>query len=158
MCKVLSFTANICMPFPGYGTITGSYFINMFEKNLHTTVLFDIYGEMLTKQQQTVMDLYYNQDLSLAEISEQIGITRQGVQYALKHGENTLRRMEQVLGSAAQSTRINQIVNELEQKIIALPLPPQLESQRTDLLQLLHKIQEKEPTEFSRLHEEKNES
>ena len=64
----------------------------MFEKNLHTTVLFDIYGDMLTSQQQAVIDMYYNQDLSLAQISEQIGITRQGVQYTLKHGEASRRQ------------------------------------------------------------------
>lgn len=112
----------------------------MFEKNLHTTVLFDIYGDMLTSQQQAVIDMYYNQDLSLAEISEQIGITRQGVQYTLKHGEDALWHMEQVLGLAAQSIRTKQLANELETQIRSLPLPPQAEDKRSYLLELIQKL------------------
>lgn len=119
----------------------------MFEKNLHTTVLFDIYGDMLTSQQQAVIDMYYNQDLSLAEISEQIGITRQGVQYTLKHGEDALWHMEQVLGLAAQSIRTKQLANELETQIRSLPLPPQAEDKRSYLLELIQKLSATESDE-----------
>ena len=119
----------------------------MFEKNLHTTVLFDIYGDMLTSQRQAVIDMYYNQDLSLAEISEQIGITRQGVQYTLKHGEDALWHMEQVLGLAAQSIRTKQLANELETQIRSLPLPPQAEDKRSYLLELIQKLSAAESDE-----------
>ena len=119
----------------------------MFEKNLHTTVLFDIYGDMLTSQQQAVIDMYYNQDLSLAEISEQIGITRQGVQYTLKHGEDALWHMEQVLGLAAQSIRTKHLANELETQIRSLPLPPQAEDKRSYLLELIQKLSAAESDE-----------
>lgn len=119
----------------------------MFEKKLHTTVLFDIYGDMLTSQQQAVIDMYYNQDLSLAEISEQIGITRQGVQYTLKHGEDALWHMEQVLGLAAQSIRTKQLANELETQIRLLPLPPQAEDKRSYLLELIQKLSAAESDE-----------
>lgn len=119
----------------------------MFEKNLHTTVLFDIYGDILTSQQQAVIDMYYNQDLSLAEISEQIGITRQGVQYTLKHGEDALWHMEQVLGLAAQSIRTKQLANELETQIRSLPLPPQAEDKRSYLLELIQKLSAAESDE-----------
>ena len=119
----------------------------MFEKNLHTTVLFDIYGDMLTSQQQAVIDMYYNQDLSLAEISEQIGITRQGVQYTLKHGEDALWHMEQVLGLAAQSIRTKQLANELETQIPSLPLPQQAEDKRSYLLELIQKLSAAESDE-----------
>lgn len=119
----------------------------MFEKNLHTTVLFDIYGDMLTSHQQAVIDMYYNQDLSLAEISEQIGITRQGVQYTLKHGEDALWHMEQVLGLAAQSIRTKQLANELETQIRSLPLPPQAEDKRSHLLELIQKLSAAESDE-----------
>ncbi|MBS5734922.1 MAG: hypothetical protein KHW87_09555 [Clostridiales bacterium] len=119
----------------------------MFEKNLHTTVLFDIYGDMLTSQQQAVIDMYYNQDLSLTEISEQIGITRQGVQYTLKHGEDALWHMEQVLGLAAQSIRTKQLANELETQIRSLPLPPQAEDKRSYLLELIQKLSAAESAE-----------
>ena len=126
----------------------------MFEKNLHTTVLFDIYGDMLTSQQQAVIDMYYNQDLSLAEISEQIGITRQGVQYTLKHGEDALWHMEQVLGLAAQSIRTKQLANELETQIRLLPLPPQAEDKRSYLLELIQKLSAAESDENFRTNTE----
>ena len=126
----------------------------MFEKNLHTTVLFDIYGDMLTSQQQAVIDMYYNQDLSLAEISEQIGITRQGVQYTLKHGEDALWHMEQVLGLAAQSIRTKQLANELETQIRSLPLPPQAEDKRSYLLELIQKLSAAESDENFRTNTE----
>ena len=126
----------------------------MFEKNLHTTVLFDIYGDMLTSQQQAVIDMYYNQDLSLAEISEQIGITRQGVQYTLKHGEDALWHMEQVLGLAAQSIRTKQLANELETQIRSLPLPPQAEDKRSFLLELIQKLSAAESDENFRTNTE----
>lgn len=126
----------------------------MFEKNLHTTVLFDIYGDMLTSQQQAMIDMYYNQDLSLAEISEQIGITRQGVQYTLKHGEDALWHMEQVLGLAAQSIRTKQLANELETQIRSLPLPPQAEDKRSYLLELIQKLSAAESDENFRTNTE----
>ena len=49
------------------------------EKNVTVSILLDTYGKVLTDKQQDVLDLYYNQNLSLAEIAEEIGITRQAV-------------------------------------------------------------------------------
>lgn len=49
------------------------------EKNVKVALLFDFYRNMLTSRQAESIDLYYNEDLSLAEISEHMGITRQGV-------------------------------------------------------------------------------
>ena len=59
----------------------------MHEKNLEVAYLLDYYGGMLTEKQREVVDLYYNEDLSLAEISEHAGITRQGVRDSIKRGE-----------------------------------------------------------------------
>ena len=55
------------------------------------SLLFDTYGALLTEKQQTYFDLYYNQDLSLAEIAEQEGISRQGVHDAISRSEALLR-------------------------------------------------------------------
>ena len=66
-------------------------------KNLDVAVLFDFYGEMLTDKQRDVIDLYYNQDLSLSEIAEHEGITRQGVRDSIKRGEAILFDLEDKL-------------------------------------------------------------
>ena len=56
----------------------------MFEKNLKIACLLDFYGEVLSERKQAVLSLYYNEDLSLAEIAEEIGISRQGVRELIK--------------------------------------------------------------------------
>jgi len=72
----------------------------MFEKNYRISYLLDFYGNILTDKQRDAIDLYYNEDLSLAEIAEHVGITRQGVRDAIKRGEDTLLEMEGKLGFA----------------------------------------------------------
>lgn len=77
----------------------------MYEKDLSVSLLMDFYGEILTKKQRDVISLYYDDDLSLAEIAAEAKITRQGVRDSIKHGEATLREMEQKLGLAARFSR-----------------------------------------------------
>lgn len=71
-------------------------------KDLQITVLFDFYGDILTEKQHEVVDLYYNEDLSLAEIAEHSKITRQGVRDSIKRAEATLLDMEERLGLAGK--------------------------------------------------------
>ena len=63
-------------------------------KNLEISLLFDFYGDMLTEKQRDVVELYYNDDLSLSEIAENEGITRQGVRDSIKRAEAQLLDME----------------------------------------------------------------
>ena len=72
----------------------------MFEKDYRISYLLDFYGNILTDKQKDAIDLYYNEDLSLAEIADHVGITRQGVRDAIKRGEETLLEMEEKLGFA----------------------------------------------------------
>lgn len=67
-------------------------------KDLSIAMLYDFYGELLTPKQAQAIDLYYNEDLSLAEIAEPLGISRQGVRDAIKRGEKVLLSMEERLG------------------------------------------------------------
>ena len=69
-------------------------------KNMEIALLFDFYGDMLTDKQRDVVELYYNDDLSLAEIAENEGITRQGVRDSIKRAESQLLEMEERLGLA----------------------------------------------------------
>ena len=70
----------------------------MFEKNLKLASLLDFYGEVLSERKQSVLSLYYNDDLSLAEIAEEIGISRQGVRELIKKSEEELIFLEEKLG------------------------------------------------------------
>ena len=68
------------------------------EKNYVIGQLFDLYGELLTGRQKDVVDLYYNDDLSLSEVAAECGITRQGVRDALVKAEAQLTGCEERLG------------------------------------------------------------
>ena len=72
----------------------------MFVKDLEIGFLLDFYGEVLSERKRTVLDYYYNDDLSLAEIAEEIGISRQGVRELIKKAEEELRFFEEKLGLA----------------------------------------------------------
>jgi predicted DNA-binding protein YlxM (UPF0122 family) len=95
----------------------------MYEKDLSVALLLDFYGEILTPKQREVIGLYYDEDLSLAEIAAQANITRQGVRDSIKHGEATLREMEQKLGLAekfAIRQKTLSKINEAASKIIEI--------------------------------------
>ncbi|MBE6670274.1 MAG: hypothetical protein E7601_08725 [Ruminococcaceae bacterium] len=72
----------------------------MREKELQFGLLLDFYGELISDKRRNVLDLYYNNDYSLAEISEQIGITRQGVLDSIKKGKEELSFFEEKLNLA----------------------------------------------------------
>ncbi len=69
----------------------------MSEKNLKVSVLLDYYGKLLTQKQLDVTELYYNEDLSLGEISELENISRQGVRDSIKRAEAFLFELEDKL-------------------------------------------------------------
>ena len=62
------------------------------------TMLFDFYGEVLTPRQKKFFDLYYNEDLSLAEIAENYGISRQGVRDVIVRAEAIMTDLEDKTG------------------------------------------------------------
>jgi len=82
-------------------------------KDLNISLLLDYYGEMLTDKQREMISHYFNDDLSLAEIAQNEGITRQGVRDAIKRSEMLLAEMEEKLGflqkASAQRTAAEQI-------------------------------------------------
>lgn len=67
------------------------------ERNVEISMLLQFYGRLLTKKQYDLLDDYYNNDLSLSEIAENLGITRQAVRDILKKGENKLFEYEEKL-------------------------------------------------------------
>ena len=71
-------------------------------KDMRISFLLDFYGNLLTEKQREVIEYYYNDDLSLSEIAESEGITRQGVRDAIKRAEAQLTETEDRLGFAAR--------------------------------------------------------
>ena len=77
------------------------------------TLLFDTYGGMLTDKQREYLDMRYNQDLSLGEIGQMQGVSRQAVHDNLTRTEALLRRMEENIGSVKRDMLIRKAVQEL---------------------------------------------
>ncbi len=78
----------------------------MSEKNMRYCLLLDFYGEVLSENQREMMDLYYNEDFSLSEIADEIGITRQGVRDAVRRAEESLDSLEEKLGLIVRFDRL----------------------------------------------------
>lgn len=77
-------------------------------KDLRFAMLLDCYGEFLTPHQYRLTELYYCADLSLSEIAEIVGITRQGVRDGIKRGEQILQEMEEKLQFAARLSALRE--------------------------------------------------
>ena len=86
----------------------------MFEKDMKVALLLDFYGDVLSERHRDMMELYYADDLSLAEIAESEGISRQGVRHILKTAEDHLRFLEERLGLAAQFEELKKTAEEME--------------------------------------------
>ena len=76
-------------------------------------LLFDTYGGMLTDKQRDCFDMRYNQDLSLGEIGEELGVSRQAVCDNLTRTEALLRRMEENIGCVKRDMLIRSAVQEI---------------------------------------------
>ena len=87
------------------------------EKSIKISMLLEIYGKMLTEKQADTVDLYYNQNLSLSEIAEELNITRQGVRKNLVYAEDKLFDFEEKLCFLKQKLEQNEIINEVISKI-----------------------------------------
>lgn len=86
-------------------------------KDLNISVLLDFYSAALTEKQREMIEMYYNQDLSLAEITEHVGITRQGVRDSIKRGEATLVDLEKKLGLAEWYRQVQDGLNVIEEQV-----------------------------------------
>lgn len=83
-------------------------------KTLRMNQLFDFYQALLTDKQQQMLELYYEEDLSLAEIAEHYDISRQAVHDNIKRGENLLEDYEAKLELLSRRTERMAILSQLE--------------------------------------------
>ena len=79
------------------------------------TLLFDFYGDLLTEKQKEYYDLHYNSDLSLFEIAEMNGTSRQAVWDIIRRAEQTLREIEEKTGLVARAMQRRNTVAELSE-------------------------------------------
>ena len=86
-------------------------------KNIENAILLDTYGSMLTEKQYDTLSLYYDEDLSLSEIAEHAGITRQGVRDSIKRAEHALHEMEDKLGLVARYGDTERGAEELQHEV-----------------------------------------
>ena len=80
---------------------------------LEMALLYDYYGGMLTDKQRDCFDMRYNQDMSLGEIAETLGVSRQAVNDNLSRTETLLRRMEENIGCVKRDMLTRAAVEEI---------------------------------------------
>ena len=108
----------------------------MFEKNLMIGVLLDFYGELLNERKRNALDLYYNEDLSLAEISEEFGISRQGVRDMIKKAEDELLFYESKLGLWKKFSDTEIELDKLNTMLTSVNLPINISKQVTKVIEI----------------------
>lgn len=87
----------------------------MKNQTYRMTMLFDFYGELLTERQKELFDLYYNEDLSLSEIAENAGISRQGVRDVIVRAEGTMQEIEDKTGLIRRFEEMRPHLDAIEQ-------------------------------------------
>ena len=117
------------------------------QKNLAYSVLLDFYGPVLTDKQRVILTEYYDEDLSLAEIAENLGITRQGVRDAIKHGEAALDELgEMPLPPYIHDLdRLRLLVTEIRCSNSGSFTPdPRITNDTAEMLTILHRLDTQE--------------
>lgn len=113
------------------------------------TMLFDFYGEVLTERQKEFYDLYYNEDLSLAEIAENYGISRQGVRDVIVRAEGILTELEDKTGiikrfqkRRAELESMEELASTLERRLREKYSDPELEAMAARLAAAAERIKQ----------------
>ncbi|MGI5976094.1 MAG: YlxM family DNA-binding protein [Candidatus Limivicinus sp.] len=92
----------------------------MEEGRLMHSMLLDFYGELLTDKQRECYDLHFNEDLSLAEIAEQLGISRQGVWDNIRRAEASLKSIEEKTGLIRRFSSTERSLDRLQEYMTEL--------------------------------------
>ncbi len=115
------------------------------ESIAENSLLYDFYGQLLSKRQQEVMALYHEENLSLSEIAEEFGISRQAVHDTLKKAEQALNEYEAKLGLMARLMKSKEAVADIDTRIDCMisDLTREGESQGTaDTAEIVLKLKE----------------
>jgi predicted DNA-binding protein YlxM (UPF0122 family) len=110
----------------------------VFMDALQMTLLFDYYGELLTDRQRMCFDLRHNQDLSLAEIAEELNVSRQGVHDNLSRAEALLINMEEKTGCVRRDLQCRKAAHQI--MLAASKLAENEDQFVSDLAQQIHNL------------------
>ncbi len=110
------------------------------ENQVRVGLLFSFYRNMLTDRQIECVDLYYNEDLSLAEISEHLGITRQGVRDNIKRAEHMMIDIEERLGLVSRFLKIQDRLSEIDDIIREIEKSPNIRFLSDDIKHSINDI------------------
>ncbi|MCR4683567.1 MAG: DNA-binding protein [Clostridiales bacterium] len=86
----------------------------MIENRTEAGYLLDFYGPLLSERRRIVVDMYYNEDMSLSEIASEIGISRQGVRDIIVKASEELFTLESKLGMAGRFRRVTELAEKAE--------------------------------------------
>ncbi|MBR4224940.1 MAG: DNA-binding protein [Oscillospiraceae bacterium] len=111
---------------------------DMDDAVLQSVLLYDVYGSMLTEKQRNIYDLHLNQDLSLGEIAELEGITRQGVRDSLVRGRQTMEELDERLCLLDKDDQLDDIAEQLED--ISRQIAAKFETQAAELTDIASKL------------------
>ena len=121
------------------------------ERQVRTGLLYDFYGGLLTEKQRRTMELYYQEDWSLAEIAEAEGVSRQAVYDLLQRSEKLIDEYETKLGLMKRFLEQQSILNLIAQKIdhilIAIPEDDNFHQTLSEIRQQISCLLESETTD-----------
>ena len=110
------------------------------EKNLRYGLLLQIYGKLLTDRQRDIIGSYYDYDLSLAEIADNSGISRQGGRDNIKRAEAILYDVEEKLGIAKRFLKIQNKLKDIDDIIIEIEKSPDVRILSDNIKRKINKI------------------
>lgn len=102
------------------------------EDRVYIATLFDVYGSLLKDRQREIVNMHYLMDYSLAEIGEELNISRQAAHDAIKKSVDALKFYEEKLSLAKRKILNEEIISELRKKVVSLDIDEQNKKFLTD--------------------------
>jgi predicted DNA-binding protein YlxM (UPF0122 family) len=109
----------------------------MLEDTTRVNLLYDFYGNLLTEKQRECLELYYQHDLSLAEIADNSAISRQGVHDLIKRAVRTLEKAEGRLGLVDRFAAQDKVLRRLREILSGEKIEP---GDRKEALAIVDKL------------------
>lgn len=111
-------------------------------KDLNMSILMDFYGQLLTQKQFETLDMYYNSDLSLGEIAEDLNISRQGVRDFIKRGEKQLEEFEEKLALVKRFQDMSKSIDEIKSILNTLKVDKEEEEKLRKVIEIADRVSE----------------